>query len=66
MFGKRWNLWSQEEQIEFVKALDGTEPVYPIYSNLACAHWKHLPDIYEQTIGVDIKGRMALKEAIQG
>ena len=61
VFGKRWNPWTKEEQIEFVKALDGTEPRYPIYLDLACLHWQHLPDAYEKGMNVDIKARMRAK-----
>lgn len=62
IFGKRWNLWSREEQIEFVKALTGSEPRFPIYLNLACAHWQHLPDAFEKAWEVDIKSRMRTKK----
>ena len=57
-FKKRWNTWTKEEQIEFVKALDGTEPNYPVYLNLACTHWEHVPDAYEQAIGIPLKAKM--------
>ncbi len=57
VFKKRWNTWTDEERIEFVKALDGTEPTFPIYLSLACAYWRHVPDIYEKAIGVNIKKR---------
>lgn len=56
-FKKRWNTWTEAERIEFVKALTGDEPHFPIYLNLACAYWQHLPDIYEQKMGINIKAR---------
>ena len=60
-FGKRWNLWTKEEQIEFVKALDGTEPRIPGILNLACLHWEHIPDVFEEKQGIKIKERMRAK-----
>lgn len=56
-FGKSYKEWTQEEQIEFVKLLDGTEPSFPIYLNLACSHWQHVPDAYEKGMSINIKAR---------
>lgn len=56
-FKKRLSTWTKQEQIEFVKALDGKEPSLPIYLNLACAHWEVVPDAYETAIGIEIKKR---------
>lgn len=50
VFGKRWNEWSEQQRIEFVKALDGTEPCYPIYLNLCCMYPEHIPEVYEKKI----------------
>ena len=48
VFGKRWNEWDEDEQEEFVEALDGNDPAYPLYLNLCCAHPVAIPKAYEE------------------
>jgi hypothetical protein len=45
IFGKRWNLWTQEERREFARALEVQDLKYPIYFNFAL---EFLEDVSEE------------------
>lgn len=44
MFGKRWNKWSEQETLEFVKALQPENLNIPFTLNLAMGHFEKLPE----------------------
>lgn len=43
IFGKRWPEWTEQEIIEFVRALDDSDPYIPLTLDWCMAHLEHVP-----------------------